>query len=220
MRRLFKYVPILMSVLSSVFLFSVGFSSWLTVTVPSDKVSGGSFTAYEVNDYLVWNGTEMFEYTSLYFKDDELNKVGETAPSYKLGDSNRGQITVTYSLTDAGKAKAASEGLTVSFCLGYTDANGTLLFKATNTKVNVNGTEHSLSGDYSKTTAEVSHTFNSDNGIPEGSFTVIYEFNTTVGAGFRTEFGQYLFNNYGADENGNNGKTTKFVTSAEAEVSK
>ena len=219
MRRLFKYVPILMSVLSSVFLFSVGFSSWFVTNPSLSNGVDGSFTAYEVNDYLVWNGTEMFEYTSLYFKDDELNKVGGTAPSYKLKDLNRGRITVTYSLTEAGEAKAASEGLTVNFCLGYTDANGTLLFKDTNTKVYVNGTEHLLSDGYSKTTAEVSHTFNSTNGIPEGSFTVIYEFNTTVGAGFRTEFGQYLFNNYGADENGNNGKTTKFVTSAEAEVS-
>ena len=215
MRRLFKYVPILMSVLTSMFLFSVGFSSWL-VTKPLEVGDvDGSFQAHEVNDFVSWKGTTMFEYTSLYFKDDELNKVGETAPSYKLGDSNRGQITVTYSLTDAGKAAALDGGLTVTFRLGYTDANGTLRFKSSNTKVTVNGSVYSLSGESAQ--ASASHTFNTTNGIPEGDFTVIYEFNTTVGAGFRSEFGQYLLNNKKGDDGVY--RTTKFVTSAEAEVS-
>ena len=211
MRRLFKYVPILMSVLSSVFLFSVGFSSWLVTNPSQSDGVDGSFSAYEANEYVVWKGTSMFDYTSLYFKDDILNTEG-----YDLGNDNVGRIVVTYSLTDAGKSKATSEGLTVNFCLGYTDANGTLLFKPSNTKVMVNGSEHSISGESIQ--ASASHTFNSTNGIPEGNFTVIYEFNTTVGAGFRSEFGQFLLYNKKGDDGVY--RTTKFVTSAEAEVSK
>ena len=210
MRRTIKYIPILMSILVSVFMFSVGFSSWLVINPTVSGDQGGSFSAYEVNEYIVWHKTDMFKYTSLYF-------VDESNTSYKIKDEdgnpvkNVGKITVTYSLTETAKALAANGGLKVTFRLGYTDANGTpKLFTTTNTQAFVKGKDEPYKPEADTVEFAFTHTF-SGSSLPD-TFTVTYVFTTTVGSGFRNEFGKYLLNN-------KNGVTTKFVTSAEAEVS-
>ncbi|MBQ8528389.1 MAG: hypothetical protein IJ459_01500 [Clostridia bacterium] len=221
MRRLFKYVPILMSVLSSVFLFSVGFSSWLTVTVHSDKASGGSFAIYEVNEYVQCpNGPQVFSYTSLYFVDDD-NSPFDANGNLNLDAENCGNISVTYFFTDKAKEAAKStNGLTLKFSLWYTDAkDDAKIFKASNTTASVSTGESTYHPDSTTDNFSFKHTFTSteENPLPD-SVTVTYTLTTTV-RNFRTDFGQYLLDNYGADSVGIGGRTTKFFTSAEEEVS-
>ena len=72
MRRLIKYIPILMSMLCSVFMFSVGFSSWIMIK-PIGAPGGGSFSAHEVRELVKHNNMEMFHYSSLSFSTKDAN---------------------------------------------------------------------------------------------------------------------------------------------------
>ena len=214
MRRLKKYVPILASILCSIFMFSVGFSSWLVVNSPSSVQSSGNFVAYAVNQYVECDlGPTVFDYTSIYFIESDREDYG-------LGTTNTGYITVTYNFTDAAKDKMTSAaGLALTFNLWYQDAkldsegNQPKMF-TTNTKATLSTgtTEYKLSE--AADTFSFTETFKYDDTtkIPD-SVTVTYTFLTEVGAKFRSDFGQYLLNN-------KDGVSTKFFTSAEAEVNK
>ena len=210
-----KYIPILASVLCSVFMFSVGFSSWLIVTWQSIDPSGGGFVVYDVNEYVVCeSGPAVFNYTSIYFVESDREE-------YTLGSQNTGYITVVYDFTDEAKAlMTEAGGLTLAFNLWYQDAkldaSGNLPKMFTST--NIKATLSTSSAEYKPSEAtdffSFSHTFKVGalQDAP-ASVTVTYTLTTTVGQGFRADFGQYLLNN-------KNGLTTKFVTSAEAGVTK
>lgn len=208
-----------MAVLMPVFLFSIGFSSW-TIFSPLNPVSTeGSFEAYDVSEYFSWASTDMFEYTSLYFvEDDRVDTDGDGKADYDLNSVNVGKIVVTYNFTSLAKTQAATEdGLTVKFtlsCNNLKQSNNAnpKLFTASNTIATI-GSE-SYPPETATDVFEFTHTFSGDIG---NSFTVTYTFSTTVGQGFRNDFGQYFLNDYGSGENK---VTTEFVTSAEAEVSK
>ncbi|MBQ8879749.1 MAG: hypothetical protein IJY69_02775 [Clostridia bacterium] len=217
--KMFKRIPTLMAVLMPVFLFSIGFSSW-TIFSPLNPVSTeGSFEAYDVSEYFSWASTDMFEYTSLYFvEDDRVDTDGDGKADYDLNSVNVGKIVVTYNFTSLAKTQAATEdGLTVKFtlsCNNLKQSNNAnpKLFTASNTIATI-GSE-SYPPETATDVFEFTHTFSGDIG---NSFTVTYTFSTTVGQGFRNDFGQYFLNDYGSGENK---VTTEFVTSAEAEVSK
>ena len=209
--KIFKRIPTLIAVLMPVFLFSIGFSSW-TIFGPLNPVTAeGSFEAYEVGEYVSWASTDMFEYTSLFFVDGVTD---ESNVSTQLGKENVGRIIVTYNFTDLAKAQAQTDtGLTVKFTLStknlkQVDGVNPKIFTATNTKATVGTNNYSPS--VSTDVFEFSHTFTGDIG---NSFTLTYTFTTTVGQGFRNDFGRYFLNNYGTEQ-----LTTEFVTSAEAEV--
>ena len=220
--KMFKRIPTLMAVLMPVFLFSIGFSSW-TIFGPLNPVSTeGSFEAYDVSEYFSWASTDMFEYTSLYFvEDDRVDTDGDGKADYDLNSDNVGKIVVTYNFTSLAKTQAATEdGLTVKFTLSCKNLKqmndvSPKIFTASNTVATVGTSEYTMDAEADPTNVfEFSHTFKGDIG---NSFTVTYTFSTTVGQGFRNDFGQYFLNDYGSGENK---VTTEFVTSAEAEVSK
>ena len=202
-----KHIPFLMAMLMPIFMFSIGFSSWTLFGSQGSIETGGSFEVYEVDEYLSWASTEMFEYTSLYFIDTDN-------ASYNLGDPNVGKIKVTFNFTQLAKTMAQeSDGLTVKFALRcknlkQVDGADPNIFTPTNTSACVNGDDQVIS--QANSVFEFSHNFKGDIG---DSVTVTYTFTTNVGKDFRAEFGQYFLNEYGADK-----LTTEFVASAEAEV--
>ena len=225
--KIFKRIPTLMAILMPVFLFSVGFSSW-TIFGPLNPVeTHGSFEAYEVNEYLSWASTDMFEYTSLYFiEDNRADTDGDGKPDYELDTANVGKIVVTYNFTELAETQAKTEaGLNITFTLKcenlnpLTDGNFFTTEKVTVNSEEVFKTQAIISSGstvvatYSPTAAgsefAFTHNFKDDN-LPS-SLTITYLFTNTVGKGFRDDFGQYLLNN-------KDGVTTTFVTTAVGEV--
>ena len=245
MRKLAKYVPILSSVLSAIFMFSVGFSSWLMILTPTTASAQSQFTAYSVNQFVICEaGPTVFEYASHYFVEDENRPLDdEGRPTYEPGTENVGKITFVYNFTEEAKSLAkTATGLKLTFSLWVKDAksntdeepaiftSGKVTYKnSSGASVTVNKVQATLStgGEAEYPVSDTNNfTFDyvfkgySDQNPLPSEVTVTYTFTTTVGQGFRSDFGKYLLNNFGADEDGTGGKTTKFFTSAEAEVAK
>ncbi|MBO5907949.1 MAG: hypothetical protein J6Q85_07365 [Clostridia bacterium] len=215
MRKIIKYIPILASILCSIFMFSIGFSSWLIIFVPETDPVSGSFASYDVNEYVVCeSGPAVFNYTSLYFIESGREEYGLNTP-------NKGYITVLYNFTDTAKAKMTEgNGLTLTFNLWYQDAkpdadgNQPKIFTAGNTVASLSASSEQYKPSATTDRFSFDYTFKADSvATAPDTVTVTYTFTTTVGQGFRAAFGQYLLNN-------KDGLTTKFVTSAEAEVAK
>lgn len=163
MRRTIKYIPILMSILVSVFMFSVGFSSWLVINPTVSGDQGGSFSAYEVRELVKHNTQEMFQYSSLHFTNsehDELDK-GTISAYYVLyiDDCNK-----EYNGTDSsGKQISWKLTLTLSYAnLVSTPAVG--LFS----EVNADGYSRQVT---SKITAIPHFALEDDQVLASGNFT-------------------------------------------------
>lgn len=121
MRYFKKYIPILSSILCSIFMFTVGFSSWLAVSIPSVSTSG-EFTAYgvETKECITVAPPSMFSYSSLSFLDTDGN------------EADSGTISVVYTLwldncadLISSEAKISDIGsIEVYFNLSYENAVG------------------------------------------------------------------------------------------------
>ena len=82
MEKLKKYIPFLSSILGAIFMFNIGFSSWLILIRP-DVASNGSFSAYEVSEHISSSGTIVFQYNSLSFvKSGAESDDGEIVCNY------------------------------------------------------------------------------------------------------------------------------------------
>ena len=217
-------------------MFSIGFSTWIIAFAPTiNSDNAGGFTVYDINEYVTCqNGPTVFDYTTIFFKDDDLNT------SYEPNDPNRGQITVTYDFNYSDdstkcptlKAMRSDGGLKLTFNLWYqyakpnADNSQPSIFTKSNTaaSLSVDGEAATFDAETVSITNNV-YTFEkvfkiAQDATPPEKVTVTYTFTTTVGEGFRQNFGKYLLNNFGANGNGEGGITTKFFTSAEAEVVK
>ena len=224
MRRTIKYIPILMSILVSVFMFSVGFSSWLVINPTVSGDQSGSFSAYEVYQHIVYTRQDMFQYSSLHFSNSKREALdqGTISTYYTLyiDECNKefgSDWQVTFTLSYANIVGTLKEGLfsgvndgTYSRSISasvigstYGDFSGTaastltadVVNNGTSVVVTVASSALSKSGTYY---LRVDHIFN----IPK---------NTTedVPSNFRHMFGQYL-------KNFDNDKT-EFITTAEVE---
>lgn len=84
MEKLKKYIPFLSSILGAIFMFNIGFSSWLILIRP-DVASNGSFSAYEVSEHISSSGTTVFQYNSLSFvKEGVESDDGEIVCNYTI----------------------------------------------------------------------------------------------------------------------------------------
>ena len=121
MRRLKKYVPILASILSSIFMFSVGFSSWLISSHPA-TVAEGQFGAYDAvkSDYIWCASSEMSPYSSLSFltSDGEETRYGTLNVVYTLWLDN------CKNLISSSSAVSDIKSISVKFDICYENAVG------------------------------------------------------------------------------------------------
>lgn len=225
MRKTIKYLPIIASILCSLFMFSVGFSSWYILIPPESETGGSTFITYPYDEHIVLNNVDMFEYESTHFVVYETDEKGDyktdsdgnlikRAPVF--GSDNFGYIKVQYSFTQSAKDAAEKRGsYTVELSLFYENAKETSpgvapeLFTSTNIEASIDGfnTVYTLElGDGEQTDIfSFKHRFGST--LPD-NFTVIYKFKTKAGSSFRKDFGQYLL------PGDDNVDATVFLTSA------
>ena len=221
MRRTIKYFPIITSILCSLFMFSVGFSSWYILIPPESETTGGSFISYPYDERVVLDNVDMFEYESTHFvvyetdengkyKTDESGNYIKSAPVF--GSDNFGYIKVQYSFTQSAKDTAKKQGsYTVELSLFYENAKETssgaapMLFTSTNIEASIYGSDVLHTPSEQTDRFSFKHSFGST--LPDG-FTVIYKFKTKAGSSFRKDFGQYLL------PGDDNVEATVFLTSA------
>ena len=209
------FMSILMSLLSMVVVFSVGFSTWMLTRIENRTATFEAYRVVDSSDNVTMTNIKMFEYSAFYFWND-----GMTAPS------DTGKISATYTIdvdkckknaTDAGKTWNGE--VTVSLGLWYeniTDANYNLFADVNTTanKKNVSASvvKNSSSSSFSNTVVGTPSLDNDGKrldvvftitGLPKGnnigyfSFTVdyIFEIPQSVGSSegnFRQMFGQYI----------------------------
>ena len=216
--RKIKAIALLMSVMTCLLMFSVGFSAWFKISAPApivlDGNKGGRLEAYDVltihmkeND-----GMEMFKSSLLSFKTSET-----------LADTDTGSIKVTYVVPQS--TVAATDGsFQVDFSLGYSSltSEGHKLFghafSATYSDnsfsasvAEAKSTAVSLNTD--SDTIDCVCTFEGIDTTKDFEFTLIYTFKIPSGLNFKNSFGQYLNGTESTAEN-SNADTTKFSASA------
>ncbi len=237
--RKIQLTSLIMSILSSVCILSVGFSSWYEVQVP---VKGsGSFETYDALTIEIDTDTngkskiEAFQFSALSFK--EIVYDGDDLTTFT--DSDTGIIKVTYKVPGAS-VYATQGSFTLTADLGYENlavANHQLFgtaFSSANKKptgsndlsVTVNGTAVSTSivqvkdgnnaviGDKISFTKEFSGITHGSSAAATDDFVieVIYTFTIpSASTNFRNTFGKYLL---GADGDKN---PTRFLPSAHIE---
>ena len=217
-------ISILMSLLSMVVVFSIGFSTWTLTQVETRTATFSAYNVVDSGDNVTMTGIKMFEYSSFYFWND-----GQTAPS------DTGKISATYAIdvdkckknaTDAGKTWNGE--VTVQLSLWYeniTDESYNLFANVNNSSnkknVSVSVVKNSSSTSFANTVVSTPTVTNSGKrldvvftitGLPKGnsigsfSFTVdyIFEVPQSVSGGsegnFRQMFGQYLKTKNVADQ--------------------
>lgn len=108
--RKIKAIALLMSVMTCILMFSVGFSAWFKISAPAPVTpdEDGSFEAYDVLTIHMQtpNGMEIFEYSALSFR----NAAGES--------TSNGQIKVHY-VVPKSTVDAADRNFTVDVTLTY-----------------------------------------------------------------------------------------------------
>lgn len=212
MRKL-HIMSIVMSLLSMLTVFSVGFASWLSLPTPTvNRV--GTFQSYvvgEMSDYIKAGTVDMFEYSAFHFWNDD-----------KTAASNTGKISVPYTIDLEKCAKAGGNWngtVTLNASLWYENLtdntyplfglkNGETYSKSVTAKIG----NTTLNVTNSGSRLDVSHTLTGLGSTGTYTFTIDYIF-TIPGASdnvnFRMCFGKYL-----KTENASDGTPTKFHMSA------
>ena len=200
MRKL-NIFSIVMSLLSMLTIFSVGFSGWVSMPPAQDSASG-SFSTYEVGEmskYISMSSIDMFEYSALHFWNSDQSAASDT-----------GTISVKYRIdldacaTDAGDdwdntlsvtANLWYNNLATDYAL-FTDTGSGAYSKTITVAIEgVDDAASDITGDMITTT----HTFTNLENTGTFDFTVVYTFNipmnlagTTTPSNFRNCFGKYL----------------------------
>lgn len=214
MRKL-NIMSIIMSLLSMLTVFSVGFASWLSMPTPTvSRV--GTFQSYvvgEMSDYIKVGTVDMFDYSAFHFWNDD-----------KTAATSTGKISVPYTIDLAKCAESSNWNgtLTVYASLWYEDITDSTykLFENINTTtysktVTAKIGDTTLNMTNSGTRLDVSHTFTGLGNTGTHTFTIdyIFEIPETVSGGsnvnFRMCFGKYL-----KTENASDGIPTKFHMTA------
>jgi hypothetical protein len=203
--RKIKAIALLMSVMTCILMFSVGFSAWFKISAPAPVIpdEDGSFEAYDVLTIHMQtpNGMEIFEYSALSFR----NAAGES--------TSNGQIKVHY-VVPKSTVDAANGNFTVDVTLTYEtlskyateDANFAGLFaglgKGTGTnQVSVTSSKGTVS-DYTVGADNITAKLTFEDitlaaNETEYAFTLTYDFNIppdteALKGNFRQMFGKYL----------------------------
>ena len=216
-QRKIKFIALLLSITSCLFMFGVGFSTWYNLSTSDVVTSTGSIEAYDVLT-IQNSGMTLFKSSLFSFKTNDQT----------LSDSNAGVITVNYKVPV--ETLAATDGsFAVDFTLGYSElvipdhrlfevafgnsfAGNTFSVDVqignSTTSMIANGKSDRLAADG---TITVTKTFTADEVGDLNSdfeFTVIYTLNIEGGENFKESFGKYLRGTEGA-------VTTKFAASAQ-----
>ena len=217
-QRKIKFIALLLSITSCLFMFGVGFSTWYNLSTSDVVTSTGSIEAYDVLT-IQNSGMTLFKSSLFSFKTNDQT----------LSDSNVGVITVNYKVPV--ETLAATDGsFAVDLTLGYSElvipdhrlfevafgnsfAGNTfsvdMQIGNSTTSMIANGKSDRLAADG---TITVTKTFTADEVGDLNSdfeFTVIYTLNIEGGENFKESFGKYLRGTEGA-------VTTKFAASAQA----
>lgn len=212
MRRV-KFISLLMSILSSLVIFSIGFSSWIEFA-PLNASSSGSFTTYDI---LTIENTEMsvFQFSATAFKEVAYEEGG--LKTYT--DTQTGVITVTYKVP-AASVKAANGKIHLDISLGYVGAKINNLFATTfptssttnflNVKIGTEAvTPQITTNESGEEVINIQKTYSNMDQTKDFEFTVTYEFNIPYeNMNFRNTFGKYITGSDGT------GTPTKFTASA------
>lgn len=216
-QRKIKFIALLLSITSCLFMFGVGFSTWYNLSTSDVVTSTGSIEAYDVLT-IQNSGMTLFKSSLFSFKTNDQT----------LSDSNAGVITVNYKVPV--ETLAATDGsFAVDLTLGYSElmipdhrlfevafgnsfAGNTFSVDVqignSTTSMIANGKSDKLAGDG---TIAVTKTFTPTdvgNTNADFEFTVIYTLNINSGVNFKDSFGKYLKGTEGTE-------TTKFVASAQ-----
>ena len=216
-QRKIKFIALLLSIASCLFMFGVGFSTWYNLSTSDVVTSTGSIEAYDVLT-IQNSGMTLFKSSLFSFKTNDQT----------LSDSNVGVITVNYKVPV--ETLAATDGsFAVDLTLGYSElvipdhrlfevafgnsfAGNTFSVDVqignSTTSMIANGKSDRLAADG---TITVTKTFTADEVGDLNSdfeFTVIYTLNIEGGENFKESFGKYLRGTEGA-------VTTKFAASAQ-----
>ena len=216
-QRKIKFIALLLSITSCLFMFGVGFSTWYNLSTSDVVTSTGSIEAYDVLT-IQNSGMTLFKSSLFSFKTNDQT----------LSDSNVGVITVNYKVPV--ETLAATDGsFAVDLTLGYSElvipdhrlfevafgnsfAGNTFSVDVqignSTTSMIANGKSDRLAADG---TITVTKTFTADEVGDLNSdfeFTVIYTLNIEGGENFKESFGKYLRGTEGA-------VTTKFAASAQ-----
>lgn len=218
--RKIKFMALLLSITSCLFMFSVGFATWYNVSAPTPVTTSGSFEAYDVltihmkeND-----GMNLFEYSALSFRDADGKatdkgqiKVHYVVPKSTV-DATDGDFTVDVTLTYDTLSRYAHDADFAGLFAGLEKGTGTNQVNVTSSKGTVS--EYVVSD--TQITAKI--TFENvtlTESQTEYAFALTYDFNIpadtdTVKGNFRQTFGKYL--NIQSEEVKN---PTKFIVTAQ-----
>lgn len=117
--RKIRFISLIMSILSSLFIFSVGFSTWYEFNPP--KTYGeGDFMGYGVLE-IKNTGMDVFQYSALSFKEVEYDESGNIS-SFK--DIDTGVIRVEYTVPKE-TLKSTDGSFTITADLGYSNLSDT-----------------------------------------------------------------------------------------------
>lgn len=208
--RKIKLISLIMSILSSLIICSIGFSTWYEFEPPVTSKTGN----YEAYDVLTIENVDMevFQFSALSFKTAEYTNGALSS----FSDTDTGVITVKYKIP-AASVNAADGKFTINVSLGYDGAaDGHALFgnafPDTGTSnyytVKLDGTVINADIDandnisFTKSLSGISKT-------EDYEFTVTYEFYIpSANMNFRNTFGKYITGSDG------DGTPTKFSASA------
>ena len=195
MRRV-KFISLLMSILSSLVIFSIGFSSWIEFA-PLNASGSGSFTTYGVEELAIENiSMSVFQFSATAFKEVAYEEGGLKT----YADTNTGVITVKYKVPAASVATLNGK-VHVDISLGYTEAKIKNLFATafpTSSKTNYLtvriGDEvvgHTIkTNDNGEEVINIQKTYSNVDTAKDFEFTVTYEFNIPYeNMNFRNTFG-------------------------------
>lgn len=188
--RKIRLMAVIMSILSCVSVFGIGFSSWFNFEPPV-KASTGNYKSY--GTAVIENvSMSVFQFSTFSFKDENYT------------DSDEGKVSVTYKIS-AESLEFLDDSFKVSITLGYSqilDSTHKLFYHAFEEKKATNECKVFITGgptdgvDYSitaKDTIYFEHTFKNVDKSNDFEFTVDYFFKVpSADNNFRTTFGKYL----------------------------
>jgi len=214
-----KILAFILTILSCICLFGIGYSMWYNVTInfPNGNKKSGVVESYEVLEIANTDMT-IFKFSMLSFKTGDAK-----SPETKFENTDTGIVTVTYTV-DAATLEKTNNSFRVDAALGYDAATVAGQYPSLFGQLSVEERENNcvaISCDEADPQnvkivegKEIQSSFEftdvSANDGDDFTFTVTYTFTIKPdNDNFRQVFGQYLM---GADKQGDT--VTKFIASA------